>query len=544
VCTFLHAYPNQIVLIVQNLSYRHPNKDLLFERIDLSIAQEEKSALVGNNGIGKSTLLRLIARELSPASGEIRTGARPYYVPQHYGQFDHLTVAEALRISDKLSALREILSGDVSDANLELLGDDWTVEERVSDALRTWGLAHISLDQPLRELSGGQKTKLFLAGIQLPHPELILLDEPTNHLDTTGREQLYDFIRTSSHAMLIISHDRTLLNELDTIFELSSRGIARYGGNYDLYATQKQIERDALQHDVQSKEKDLRKAKEIERESMERKQRQDARGKKKLVKAGTPQIMIGMKQRSAQNSAAKLQGVHSEKIGSLARELHNLRSELPELDKMKFNFDDAALHKGKLLFEAQAVNFGYADQRLWQVPLDIRIVSGERVVLRGANGSGKSTLIRLLLGELEPSDGTLRRAEMRSVYIDQDYSVLDDALTVYEQAQAFNVTNLPEHEVKIRLARYLYFGDDWEKPTLSLSGGQKMRLILCCITIMDSAPDVILLDEPTNNLDIQNVEILTNAIKHYRGTLIVVSHDRVFVDEIGVDRLIDLAVNP
>lgn len=528
------------MLTLQNISYTHPNKDLLFSDINLTVNNYEKTALIGNNGVGKSTLLKIIAGELQPTNGQICVETEPYYVPQIFGQFNHLTIAQALRIEDKLNALTEILKGNTSEENFNLLNDDWTIEDRCTEALSYWQLNDLDLSQKMEALSGGQKTKVFLAGISIHQPELILLDEPSNHLDIASRQLLYDFVQNTKSTLIIVSHDRKLLNLLTSICELNKNGIKAYGGNYDFYKEQKQIENNALSQDIQSKEKALRKAKEKERETMERQQKLDSRGKGKQEKSGVARIMMNTLRNNAENSTSKLKSVHAEKIGGLSQDLQELRSSLPDIDKMKFGFDNSALHKGKVLFRATDINFGYDNKPLWRNNLTFQITSGERIALKGKNGSGKTTLINLILGNLELQTGTIYRADNKSVYIDQDYSLLDNTLKVYEQAQQFNSSALQEHEIKIRLTRFLFTKNDWDKPCIALSGGERMRLLLCCLTINSKSPDIIILDEPTNNLDIQNVEILTMAINEYRGTLIVVSHDETFLEQVNVERTIEV----
>ena len=528
------------MLILQNISYTHPSKDLLFSDINLTVNNHEKTALIGNNGVGKSTLLKIIASELQPSSGQINIDAEPYYVPQIFGQFNHLTIAQALRIEGKLNALKDILNGNTSEENFNLLNDDWTIEDRCKEALNFWQLDGLDLSQKMETLSGGQKTKVFLAGISIHQPELVLLDEPSNHLDVSGRQLLYSFIKSTKSTLIVVSHDRKLLNLLDTICELSKHGVKVYGGNYDFYKEQKQIENNALSQDIQSKEKELRKAKEKERETLERQQKLDSRGKKKQEKAGVARIMMNTLRNNAENGTSKMKSVHTEKIGSVSQELQELRSSLPDIDKMKFGFDNSALHKGKILFTANDLNFSYDTQPLWTENLNFKITSGERIALKGKNGSGKTTLIKLILGNIEPQTGTVYRADNKSVYIDQDYSLIDDKLKVYEQAEQFNTSALQEHEIKIRLNRFLFTKEDWDKSCNALSGGEKMRLMLCCLTINNQSPDIIILDEPTNNLDIQNIEILTRAINEYRGTLIVVSHDETFLEQTNIERTIQL----
>ena len=528
------------MLTLQNISYTHPNKDLLLSDINLTVNNYEKTALIGNNGVGKSTLLKIIAKELQPLNGQISVETEPYYVPQIFGQFNQLTIAQALRIEDKLNALKEILKGNTSEENFNLLNDDWTIEDRCSEALNYWKLNELDLSQKMETLSGGQKIKVFLAGIFIHQPEFILLDEPSNHLDIASRQLLYDFVQNTKSALIIVSHDRKLLNLLNSICELSKHGIKVYGGNYDFYKEQKQIENNALSQDIQSKEKALRKAKEKERETLERQQKLDSRGKGKQEKSGVARIMMNTLRNNAENSTSKLKSVHTEKISGLSQDLQELRSSLPNIDKMKFGFDNSALHKGKILFTANDINFGYNNKPLWKNNITFQIASGERIVLKGKNGSGKTTLINLILGDLEPQTGIIYRAENKSVYIDQDYSLLDNTLNVYGQAQQFNTSALQEHEVKIRLTRFLFTKNDWDKPCIALSGGERMRLLLCCLTINSKSPDIIILDEPTNNLDIQNVEILTTAINEYQGTLIVVSHDETFLEQVNIERTIEL----
>ncbi|MES2652634.1 MAG: ABC-F family ATP-binding cassette domain-containing protein [Bacteroidota bacterium] len=528
------------MLILQNISYIHPNKNLLFDAINLTVNHHEKIALIGNNGSGKSTLLKIIAKELEPSGGQVDMASKPYYVPQIFGQYNHFTIGQALKIEDKLNALQEILKGNVTTENYTLLDDDWTIEERCNDALKYWQLAGLDLSQKMETLSGGQKTKVFLAGISIHQAELILLDEPSNHLDVSGRELLYDFIQTTKSTLLVVSHDRKLLNLLGTVCELSKRGITVYGGNYDFYVEQKQVENNALNQDLQSKEKALQKAKEKERETLERQQKLSSRGKGKQEKAGVARIMMNTLRNSAEKSISKMKGVHAEKIGGISQELQELRSALPDIDKMKFGFNNSALHKGKILFKAANINYSYKNHLLWKNNLTLQITTGERLALKGLNGSGKTTLLKIILGKLKPQIGTVYTAESKSVYIDQDYSLINNQLNVYEQAQQFNTSALQEHEIKIRLNRFLFTKDDWDKSCGSLSGGEKMRLILCCLTISNRSPDIIILDEPTNNLDIQNIEILTAAINEYQGTLLVVSHDETFLEQTKIEQTIQL----
>lgn len=240
---------------VHQLCYVHADKEPLFQDINLTVNKGQRLALVGNNGTGKSTLLRIIEGSLQPSSGEIICSSRPYYIPQHFGQFDRLTVAEALRVDNRIKALHAILEGDTSVENFISLNDDWNVEERCLSALAFWDLGHLQLSRPMHSLSGGEKTKVFLSGILVHAPEIILMDEPTNHLDVASREKLYEMVKNGRSTMLIVSHDRTLLNLLPCICELERNAITLYGGNFDFYKEQKELALTALQNRLGEKKR-------------------------------------------------------------------------------------------------------------------------------------------------------------------------------------------------------------------------------------------------------------------------------------------------
>lgn len=528
------------MLILQKAFYVHPNKDLLFTDIDFTINKNDKIALTGNNGSGKSTLLRIIAGQLPLSGGVMQRQEQPYFIPQLYGQFDHLTVAQALGVQHTLTALQEILAGNTTTENFTALDDDWSIEERCREALQYWQPGNIDLSQPMGSLSGGEKTKVFLAGIMVHQPAFVLLDEPSNHLDRNSRQLLYDFIEKTTSTLLIVSHDKKLLGLLHTIAELDKNGITVYGGNYSFYAEQKELQAKALNDDIHNKEKEIRKAKEKERETKERQQRMDARGKGKQEKAGVARIMMNTYRNKAENSTAKLKGVHAEKIDNLADELQALRSFITGPAKMKMGLDKPLLQHRKLLFSASGINVAFGEKYLWKNELSFELHAGERIAIKGNNGSGKTSLLQIICGRRMPQKGKVYNAAAISFYIDQDYSLLNDRLTVYEQVELYNENNLAGHQVKSRLNRFLFDKESWAKSVAALSGGERMRLLLCALTVLPQPPDILFLDEPTNNLDVQNTAILAAAIRAYEGTVVLVSHDDPFLEETGIGREINL----
>ncbi|MEZ2443589.1 ABC-F family ATP-binding cassette domain-containing protein [Chitinophaga sp. RCC_12] len=552
-----------MLISAQQLSYQLPSGQYLFQDVSFTLHKGYRAAIAGPNGAGKSTLLKIIAGQETASSGTVRTTAPCYYVPQHFGHFNTLTVAQAAGTAQKVQALELILQGDTSPHLYDILGDDWDIAARSEAAFEKWGLRALQPDQPLSTLSGGEKTRLFLAGIDIFEPSIVLLDEPTNHLDYHAREQLYEWMAATSCTLLMVSHDRQLLRLCEPIWELQPNGIKTYGGNYDFYAAQKAQEADALQQRVAHQEKTLKEAKKQRQEAIERKQHADAQARKHTKSAGLPKILLNARKNNAEVSTSKLKQVHTEKVEELRAGWQELSAMTRLQRMMKGYFEQSTLHTGKVLVQASDVNFGWPaaqpeptapdhppsneparssspENMLWKTPLTFTIRSGQRLAITGPNGSGKSTLLQLILGRLSPSTGELYTADTRSLLLDQDYTLIDRSKTVLQQALSYNNNLLEVSMVKTVLVNFLFGPDTWDKSCTVLSGGEMLRLALCSMTLQDKAPDMILLDEPTNNLDLQNIKILTQIFGEYKGTLLVISHDPDFIAEVGVDDVLAL----
>lgn len=537
----IHRFKKIFMLQIQELTYEHPNKDVLFDKISLSLLAQNKIALIGNNGTGKSTLLKLIAGELKPNSGRIIGAPSIFIVPQLFDRYKDMTVAQAIGIDHKLQALSRIQNGSIDEDDFDIIADDWLIEDQFYPCLENWGLQNISPSTSFFNLSGGQKTKVFLSAIQLFNPDLILMDEPSNHLDYSSRLQLYSFIQETTKTLLITSHDRTLLNLLNKTIEVSNKGLTVYSGNYDHFLEQKKIEQESLYHDIQSYQKELKQAKQKQKETNERQNKLDARGHKKQEKAGVARIMMNVLKNKAENSSTKIKAVHQEKTAKLKENIKDLQSSIPDVDQIKFDIKDSNLHQGKVLVELENVNLLLAGRNLWVLNISKKIRSADRIAIQGHNASGKTTLIKMILGTIEPSCGTVKTQIEKAFYIDQDYSILEDNLTLTEYLQLYNSKQLSNSEINTWLKRFLFQPDDWKKKIGVLSGGERLRLIMCSLTVQKESPDVLILDEPTNNLDLQNINILTQAVQSFKGTVIVVSHDKTFLDEIRITDSINLS---
>ncbi|WP_020402300.1 ABC-F family ATP-binding cassette domain-containing protein [Gracilimonas tropica] len=526
-------------VLLNNISFSYPAGQLLFHNFNFSLEPGEKAALVGDNGTGKSTLLKIIAGLRPPSSGSIQIGSPFWYVPQHIGQFDHFTVAQVLQIQVKLDALHAIEQGSVNQHYFDLIGNDWDFTERYQAALEFWQLPKIPLECRFGLCSGGQKTRLFLAGIQVHQPKLVLMDEPTNHLDDSGRKIVYDFIKTTNCDLLSVSHDRQLLDLCNPIYELSSIGVKKYGGNYSFYEEQKRIETEALEDQIRHAQKTISENKKKHRDTLQRKQKLDARGSKKARKENIPKILAHAMKNKAENSSSKLNEAHLTKIEESREHLNSLREKKRQQNDIKISIQDASIRDGKILFTAKGLNYSYPDSvTVFAEPLRFKIRSGDRIRIKGKNGSGKTTLIKLLKQEIKPTSGILEVKANHVSVLDQEYRFIDRECTILQQVKAANEVSVADHELKAMLHRYLVPKPMWTLKNQFLSGGELMRLSLCCMSLTEEKPEVIILDEPTNNLDLRNLKIFADALSNYSGTLLVVSHDEYFIEEIGLDRTI------
>jgi len=525
-------------IILSDISYHYPNANFLFEHISLSVASGEKVSIIGNNGAGKSTLLKLLTGCLIPSCGAIQNTSKPYYIPQQL-DFQEQCISEILGVAEKIEALHSIYNGSTDQKTYDKLAEDWNIESRCHSALDFCGFTNIDLQSRIDELSGGEKTKIHLAGLLIHAPDIILLDEPTNHLDESSREKFYGYIINSKATIIVVSHDTTLLNLLNTVYELSEKGIKRYGGNYSFYEEQKGMEKQALTRQIDSEERMLHLAQQRAQKSRERQDKKATRGGKMI--SGIPRIVLNGRQAKGENTGAKLSEKHSQIIGKSKQKLYDLKQRQQKEYELKIDIKDTQLHKNKILITAIDVNSAYKeDSPIWQQPLNIEIRSGERIQITGNNGTGKTSLTKLLIGELSPTEGTIKRADFSSIYLEQEYSQTNKDTTILKLAHKYNESNLPDHEVKLKLNRALFPKSTWDRNCLTLSGGERMRLYFCCLMIANNIPDVLVLDEPTNNLDLSSLSILTDTIKNYRGTLIVISHDKHFIEEIGITNIIKL----
>lgn len=526
-------------VVVSALSFAWPDDTPVFDDLSFTVPGG-RTGLVAPNGAGKSTLLKLIAGELRPVSGSVSAQGVLGYLPQSLPLTADLNVAEVLGIAPQLAALSAIESGDASEEHFTTIGNDWDIEERTRAQLDRLGLDGISLDRSLRTLSGGQIISLGLAAQLLKRPDILLLDEPTNNLDLDARRKLYGVLEDWSGCLLLVSHDRELLDRMDRIAELDRGDLRYHGGNFTQYEAAVKAEQEVAERNVRSAEQEVKREKREMQQARERAARRAGNAARNLGSAGLPKIFAGTMKRNAQESAGKANETHAARVNDAKNRLDEAERSLRDDQKIALILPGTNVPAGRTMFHGEHIQVRYGDRNVFAGDgVDLTIRGPERIALTGGNGTGKSTLLRVLNGDLTPDSGVLKRAEGRIAYLSQRLDLLDLDRTIAENFATF-APSLPESQRMTLLARFLFRGARSQLPVGVLSGGERLRATLACVLFAEPAPQLLLLDEPTNNLDLVSVGQLESALGAYQGAFVVVSHDERFLKEIKVDRRVRL----
>ncbi|WP_328511029.1 ATP-binding cassette domain-containing protein [Streptomyces mirabilis] len=512
-----------------SLSFAWPDGTTVFDDLQVAFGPG-RTGLVGVNGSGKSTLLKLIAGELTPADGTIRVTGEVGYLPQNVTLDTALRVDEALGIAATRAALHAIEAGDAAEEHFDVVGDDWDVEERALVMLGELGLGHVELDRTIGEVSGGESVLLRLAALLLRRPDILLLDEPTNNLDLYARRRLYAAVEAWSGVMVVVSHDRELLDLVDQIADLRSGEVTWYGGNFSAYQEVLAGEQEAAERMVRVAEADLKKQKRELVDAQVKLARRKRYGQKMFEQKREPKIVMGARKRAAQESAGKHRIMHEEKLAEAKDRLDDAVEAVRDDDEIRVDLPYTAVPPGRTVLTLENLELRYG-ARVNGV-FDLR--GPERIALIGRNGAGKTTLLRTIAGELEAVSGqALAHVPLR--FLPQRLDVLDGELTVAENVARF-APAATNNRVRARLARFLFKGAKADQRASTLSGGERFRATLAALMLAEPAPQLLMLDEPTNNLDLASVRQLTTALESYEGALIVASHDLPFLESIGITR--------
>ncbi|MEV3929260.1 ABC-F family ATP-binding cassette domain-containing protein [Streptomyces sp. NPDC049944] len=512
------------------LSFGWPDGTRVFDGLSLSFARG-RTGLVGTNGSGKSTLLRLMAGRLKPSAGSVTVGGHLAHLPQNLTLDTDLRVEDALGITERRTALRAIEAGDVSERHFETVGDDWDVEERALATLGSLGLDGVGLDRTVGQLSGGETVLLRLAALLLERPDVLLLDEPTNNLDVCARRRLYEAVAAWRSGMLVVvSHDRDLLERVDRIADLRAGEVTWYGGGWSAYEEAVATQQEAAGRMVRAAESDVRRQKRELEEARTKVARRQRHNKKMDAERRAPRIVAGAHKRSSQEAAGKLRGLHEDRLQE-ARERLDTASEAVVKDaEIRVRLPHTAVPAGRTVLSAHGLRPRFGALR----DGELHVQGPERIALIGRNGAGKTTLLRTLTGELAPLNGEARTfVPLR--FLPQRLDVLDDALGVAENV-ARAAPGTTDNEIRSQLARFLFKGSRAEQPAGTLSGGERFRAALAATMLATPAPQLLMLDEPTNNLDLASVRQLTSALESYEGALVVACHDLAFLESVGITR--------
>ncbi|MCF6471823.1 ABC-F family ATP-binding cassette domain-containing protein [Nonomuraea sp. MG754425] len=523
-------------IISSGLSFSWPDDTPVFTDLSFSVGGG-RTGLVAPNGAGKSTLLKLIAGELRPSGGDVSVKGVLGYLPQSLPLTGDLTVSEVLGIAPVIAALDAIESGDASEEHFTTIGNDWDIEERTRAQLDRLDLVGLAFDRTLATLSGGQVVSLGLAAQLLRRPDVLLLDEPTNNLDLAARRKLHDLLGDWNGCLLVVSHDRALLDRMDRIAELERGEVRFYGGGYTAYEEAVRTEQEAAERTVRSAEQDLKREKREMQQARERAERRAGTAARNLKSAGLPRIFAGNMKRGAQESAGRAGQMHASRVSDAQARLDEAGRALRDDQRIALELPNTHVPAGRTVFTGAHLR---ARDLFAEPGLDLTVRGPERIALTGPNGAGKSTLLRLVSGDLTPDGGETRRADGRVAYLSQRLDLLDLDRSVAENLAAAAPAMPPAERMNL-LARFLFRGQRAHLPVGVLSGGERLRATLACVLCAEPAPQLLLLDEPTNNLDLVSVAQLRGALAAYEGAFIVVSHDERFLAEIGVERWLELS---
>ncbi|HYE45388.1 MAG TPA: ABC-F family ATP-binding cassette domain-containing protein [Caulobacter sp.] len=524
------------LITLDSVSAATPDGRVLFENLTLAIGHE-RTGLIGRNGVGKTTLLRLLAGEAAPRAGEVTIRGRVATLRQDPVRTPGDRLAELLGVGPELDRLARIERGEGRDD--DFANADWALPARLEAALTEVGLDGLDPERPAISLSGGQATRAALAALLLAQPDVILLDEPTNNLDAGARGLVAEVLRRWRGGAVVVSHDRALLETMDRIVELSSLGAEVYGGGWSLFAERKAQDAAAAERDLAAAQRETQRVQREVQAARERQDRRDAAGRRFAARKSEPKILLGAMAERAENSGGRGDRLAERRREAAGELLSEAEARVERTRALAFDLPPSGLPAGRLVLEVDDAAFAWPGQPPLFEHVALRIAGPQRIAVTGPNGSGKSTLIRIAAGELEPSAGTVRRG-VPAVMLDQRAAVLRDEATILENFRRLNPAS-DRNRAQAALARFLFRNTAADQTVGSLSGGERLRAALACVLAGDRPPQLLILDEPTNHLDLASVQAIEAALAGYDGALLLVSHDEAFLDAVGLDGRVELA---
>lgn len=496
-------------VVLNDVSFHWPDGSPVLTHLTGAFSRG-RTGLVGANGAGKTTLLRLIAGDLRPTGGSLVATGVVDVLRQDVTR-GLTTISDLLGISRVRHALRAVEGGSTDPDDFDTVGDGWDVEDRARAGLAGLGLP-TDLDRPVSSLSGGEAMLTAITGVRLRAADIVLLDEPTNNLDVAARGQLYDVVRTWRGTLIVVSHDLELLDLMDATAELRATELATFGGPYGEYRAWLDVQQDAARQALRTAEQSLRRERQERAKAEERIAHSERQGRKDRENRKYVAAVVDDRRNSAEKAQGSRRNAAEAKVDAARRAVAAAELAVRDDDPMRIDVPDPQVPNGRRIVDVRGFGGG-----------SYVIQGPERVALVGPNGVGKTTLL----------EGLVPEAAARTGYLRQRIELDDDA-TVLDLVRA-SAPTLPPGEVRNRLARLLIRGPMVDRPVGVLSGGERFRVALARLLLADPPPELLVLDEPTNDLDIASVGQLVAALASYRGALLVVSHDHRFLDRLGLD---------
>jgi len=522
-------------ITISHLAWSAPGGRALFTDLDLTFGAE-RIGIVGRNGVGKTTLLKLIAGELAPQAGSIAVTGRLAVLRQTVQVDPDETLADLFGVPQSIALLARAAVGEAT--AVDLAAADWTLEARMTAALSRLGLV-AEPETRLAALSGGQHTRAALAALIFAEPDFLILDEPTNNLDRDGRTAVAELLAGWTAGGLVVSHDRDLLETMNGIVELTPPGAARYGGGWSQYRARKAAELAAAQREIAEAEKRISEFARAAQIQAERKARKDRAGRRKAAKGDMPKMLANAHRERAEATGADQAKLAERQMADAQANRAAALERIELITPLSVSLPSTGLAAGKEVIRLEAVTAGYAPGRPVLGPISLEITGPERIAIVGPNGAGKSTLLAVIVGALQPLSGRVRRGTAAALF-DQGVSLLDPATSIFDNFRRLN-PGAGDNACRAALARFGFRAGAALQIAGALSGGQLLRGGLACVLGGPAPPPLLVLDEPTNHLDVESVEAVEAGLAAYDGALVVVSHDETFLANIGIDRQVDLA---
>ncbi|WP_338557949.1 ATP-binding cassette domain-containing protein [Acinetobacter sp. KS-LM10] len=522
--------------VVSNLSLDFPNKSI-FQNLNFSLSLTQKSALIGRNGQGKSLLMQILHQHdhtQMSYRGDVQWQVQHLYLSQlqRLDFSQSTTIADILDVQNILPLFKRVENGSASFSDYEQLEHQWHLPQLWEKQLADANLP-TDLDFKVEHLSEGQKTKLALCHLFSHTDHYLLLDEPSNHLDAESRQWLIRQIHQHPSGLLIISHDRVLLQEVDHIYALNQIGLQHISGNYDDYKDFIDLKTNALEHSIDQRKRDLKSIKNQQNEQRLKMQKRSEQAKKLRQSGSQPKMVLNAKRSQAEHSLSSIQKQQSRQIEQIQSDLSTQKNEYEILKQQRFFFHQHQFSTGEILrIKNLKLPFGSTH------PIHFSLNADQKIHLRGKNGSGKSTLLQIIQkSHSSGSEHIYLKAHL--AYLEQHLAILDSDLNAVENLMNFN-DSLSPTEWRNLLGQLRIRGDLSMLSIAQLSGGEKLKVILLGMSHSKTPIDLLLLDEPENHLDIDSRNLLAQAIRSFNGAVILVSHDPEFILNCGIQENYDL----